>query len=440
MVYDPNFPNTERYITLTKSGNNYVSWYYKLNDMYDWGTGRNFNQISIVPYSDYSQAWDDRAVRSSNPALFSTNAANASILDNTGTVVATIKNGEVSTSNSDITPILAYGVTSDGVACDSNTGSMWLPAGQYTIETTDYSNQKLEATIADVKQSATVSTSASSVTFAVSDSIALNFVQIDQAGASYEITLSSTLDQGHNDVQLTGTTASAGVSLAQVSGTLYATGIDSEATLKVDGKSAAVSTLSNAMPDIDSLMTGSVTEPTATTPFTDVTAGAYYYDAVLWAVQNGVTSGTSATTFSPDASCTRGQIVTFLWRAAGSPKPASNSNPFTDVKAGAYYYDAVLWAVEKGITSGTSATTFSPDASCTRGQTVTFLYRAAGSSKPASNSNPFTDIMAGAYYYDAVLWAVEKGITSGTSATTFAPDSTVTRGQTVTFLYRSQDQ
>lgn len=202
-------------------------------------------------------------------------------------------------------------------------------------------------------------------------------------------------------------------------------------TRKTSGKQTITASTNGTTVTMNSLESGGA-------PFTDVGSEAYYYDAVLWAVQNSVTSGTSATTFSPNDPCTRGQIVTFLWRAAGSPKPSSTNGPFTDVKAGAYYYDAVLWAVENGITSGTSATTFSPDAACTRGQTVTFLWRAAGSPKAASSSHPFADVKAGAYYYDAVLWAVEKGITSGTSATTFAPDSTVTRGQTVTFLYRSQ--
>ena len=437
MIYDPNFPNTERYITLKKSGNNYVSWAYKLNDMYDWGTGRTYNSISVVPYSDYSQAWNNRAVHSNDPALFSTNAINASILDGTGKIVATIKDGTVSTSNSDITPILTYGVTSDGTIPVSSGSCMWLPAGQYTIQTSDSSGKELEATLADVNQSATVSTAAKSVTFVVNDNKALNYVQIDQAGAKYDITLFSTLDQGHESVQLAGTTASGGVSLAQISGSLYATGVNSGAALKVNGKSAATSTLSNNMPDIGNLPTGTE-KPTGTNPFTDVKSGAYYYDAVLWAVEKKITSGTSATTFSPNNPCTRGQIVTFLWRAAGSPKPTSSNNPFIDVKAGAYYYDAVLWAVEKGITSGTSATTFSPNTVCTRGQTVTFLWRAAGSPKAASSTNPFSDVQSGAYYYDAVLWAVEQKVTSGTSATTFAPGSTVTRGQTVTFLYRSQ--
>lgn len=172
-----------------------------------------------------------------------------------------------------------------------------------------------------------------------------------------------------------------------------------------------------------------------TNPFTDVSANAYYYTPVLWAVSNEITSGTSATTFSPDAGCTRAQVVAFLWRAAGKPEPKQSSNPFTDVRDGQYYYNAVLWAVEHGITAGTSATTFSPDATCTRGQIVSFLWRYEG--KPAANaSNPFTDVKPGAYYEPAVLWAVANGVTAGTSATTFSPDATCTRAQVVSFLYR----
>ena len=169
--------------------------------------------------------------------------------------------------------------------------------------------------------------------------------------------------------------------------------------------------------------------------FVDVSTSAYYYDAVAWAVENGVTSGTSATTFSPDAACTRAQAVTFLWRAAGSPAPKSSVNPFADVPTTAYYYDAVLWAVGQGITAGTSATTFSPDATCTRGQIVTFLYRADGTA--TTSSNPFTDVADSTYYANAVKWAVAEGVTSGTSATTFSPDASCTRGQIVTFLYRA---
>ena len=170
-------------------------------------------------------------------------------------------------------------------------------------------------------------------------------------------------------------------------------------------------------------------------PFTDVAEGAYYYDAVLWAAENGITGGTSATTFSPAVTCTRAQTVTFLWRAAGSPDPEGTNMPFTDVASDAYYYDAVLWAVENGITSGTSATTFSPNATVTRAQNVTFLWRWAESSAVEA-VNPFTDVAADMYYHGAVLWAAEEGITAGTSATTFSPDDPCLRSQIVTFLYR----
>lgn len=168
-------------------------------------------------------------------------------------------------------------------------------------------------------------------------------------------------------------------------------------------------------------------------PFTDISKNDYFYDAVLWAADKGITSGVTDTLFAPNASCTRAQMVTFLWRANGSPK-ATGVNPFTDVSADAYYYDAVLWAAEKGITSGTTATTFSPDAVLTRGQTVTFLWRANGS--PAVSGGSFSDVAADAYYAKAVAWAVSEGITAGTGGSKFSPDAPCTRAQIVTFLYR----
>lgn len=175
--------------------------------------------------------------------------------------------------------------------------------------------------------------------------------------------------------------------------------------------------------------------PVVKHPFTDVPEDSWYEDAVIWAVDKGVTSGTSATTFDPDGICTRAQAVTFLWRAAGSPAPTTVSMPFTDVKAGSWYYDAVLWAVEQGITKGTSDITFSPDLNCSRGQIVTFLWRSA-KSPVAGAANPFTDVKADAYYAHAVLWAVKAGVTNGSSATTFSPDADCSRAQIVTFIYR----
>ena len=176
-----------------------------------------------------------------------------------------------------------------------------------------------------------------------------------------------------------------------------------------------------------------ITEEPDLPTFTDVSEDAYYADAVLWAVENGVTNGTSATTFSPDMAVSRAQMVTFLWRAHGSPK-ATGANPFTDVSTSDYYYDAVLWAVANGVTNGTSATTFSPDTAVTRSQAVTFQWRAAGS--PVVSGSSFGDVAADAYYVNAVTWAVTNGITNGTGGNTFSPDVVVSRAQAVTFLHR----
>ena len=169
--------------------------------------------------------------------------------------------------------------------------------------------------------------------------------------------------------------------------------------------------------------------------FVDVATGSYYEDAVDWAVENGITKGTDDTHFSPDGICTRAQAVTFLWRTAGSPKPEIRTMPFTDVPVGSYYYDAVLWAVENGITKGTSDTTFSPNMTCTRAQIVAFLWRSE-KSPAAGTANPFADVKSTAYYADAVLWAVKENITRGTTSKTFSPNADCTRAQIVTFLWR----
>lgn len=171
-----------------------------------------------------------------------------------------------------------------------------------------------------------------------------------------------------------------------------------------------------------------------TLDFADVSTDAYYYEAVKWAAKKGITGGTGDGTFNPNGSCTRAHIVTFLWRAAGSPEPKSTVS-FADVPADSYYAKAVAWAVENGITLGTGDGTFSPNATCTRAQSVTFLYRALGTAPTTVNG--FTDVTADAFYADAVAWAVESGVTNGTSASTFSPNNGCTRAQIVTFLYRT---
>ena len=180
------------------------------------------------------------------------------------------------------------------------------------------------------------------------------------------------------------------------------------------------------------LVEGNATQPTVPTVggFTDVKTGDFFADPVKWAVEKGITEGTSETTFSPAADCYTAQILSFLWRANGSPKP-TGSNPFTDVKSSDFYADAAIWAYEKGMVSGT---TFGGNTLCTRSMAVMYMWKAAGS--PSAKAASFSDVPAGADYAQAVAWAVEQKITSGTSATTFSPDDICTRGQIVSFLYR----
>ena len=174
-------------------------------------------------------------------------------------------------------------------------------------------------------------------------------------------------------------------------------------------------------------------DETPADPFTDVAEDAYYYDAVLWAVDKGITTGKTETTFVPDETCTTAHILTFLWRASGSPEPTIE-NPFTDVKEEDYYYQAALWAYEKELVSGN---VFTASAPCTRGQTMLYLYLLAGS--PAAEPTTFTDVAADSVYNRAISWAVTQGITTGKTGTTFAPDEICTRGHIVTFLYRAEN-
>ena len=171
-------------------------------------------------------------------------------------------------------------------------------------------------------------------------------------------------------------------------------------------------------------------------PFEDVKESDWYYNSVMWAVAANVTGGTSPTTFSPENPCTRGQVVTFLWAANGRPEPPVTGNPFTDVSESDWYYKAVLWAVENGITKGTSATTFSPEQDCTRAQIVTFLYAAENRPFVYSYDNSFTDVKESDWFYEPVMWAAENGVTGGIGGGKFGPNNVCTRGQIVTFLFK----
>lgn len=246
-----------------------------------------------------------------------------------------------------------------------------------------------------------------------------------EVGKSYQ--LSAVKEPANAEGSLTWTSSKPAVAAVDKSGKVTAKG-EGTATITVTcGTKSAACTVTVSKPLVPEV---------PGTSFTDVPAGAYYEEAVGWAVEKGITKGTSDSTFTPDGVCTRAQAVTFLWRAAGSPAAKAGSLPFADVKAGSYYDDAVRWAVENGVTVGTSATTFSPNATCSRAQIVTFLWRTQ-KSPAAGSANPFDDVAGSAYYADAVQWAVQKDITKGTGATAFSPDANCIRAQIVTFLYRS---
>ena len=246
-----------------------------------------------------------------------------------------------------------------------------------------------------------------------------------EVGKTYQ--LSAVKEPANAEGSLTWTSSKPAVAAVDQSGKVTAKG-EGTATITVTcGTKSAACTVTVSKPLVPEV---------PGTSFTDVPAGAYYEEAVGWAVDKGITKGTSDSTFTPDGVCTRAQAVTFLWRAAGSPAAKAGSLPFADVKAGSYYDDAVRWAVENGVTVGTSATTFSPNATCSRAQIVTFLWRAQ-KSPAAGSANPFDDVAGSAYYADAVQWAVQKDITKGTGATAFSPDANCIRAQIVTFLYRS---
>lgn len=219
--------------------------------------------------------------------------------------------------------------------------------------------------------------------------------------------------------------------IVKTDGSVWACGRTEWGELGNGGASNGVDNYGYAMQTTPVQLSGLTARAELPTAFYDVAASTYYTDPVIWAVGKGITNGTSTTTFSPDKTCTTGEILTFLWKARNSPEPTIN-NPFSDVAESSYYYKAALWAYEKGLVSGS---VFGANAPCTRSITVVYLWKLAGS--PATDGNSFTDIPSGADYSVAVSWAVSKGITSGTDNNTFSPDSTCTRGQIATFLYRA---
>lgn len=431
-VYDCNFPlNENRYITLYKnSAGQYTGWYYRLNDTYDWGSSFPDGYISYIPYESYYSVWNNRAGINENMVNMTFNVASATIYDAEYNPVATIENGRLTASRDDVYPVMYTGITDDGYTASDSGFSLWLPTDLYIVESDDSKSRKFEISVVNVEQAAQVSTTADTVTLVVDDSQQLNFVQIEESGESYEITLTSSIAGTYSDVRLSGTTLDRVLSLSQIAGTPEINGAGANDKFYIDGKQVSISSLSQSHGTVGGLP---LVDYNA---FSDVRRGAFYYDAVQWAIAKGITNGTSATTFSPDASCSRGELLTFLWRAAGSPEPKKASARYRDLDAGSFYYKAILWALENDIADGQSSTIFAPGQTVDRAEFVTYLYRFFG--KPSvSGSSTFSDVPKNASYADAVAWAVKQGVTNGTSATTFSPSGLCTRGQAMTFLHRA---
>lgn len=319
-------------------------------------------------------------------------------------------------------------VNAFGVGCFYINGTYYwaqcFTGGAYSSSSARKSDQQATATVPVIKEYFSPAGGTDTISLQVGESYQLPVYTRNPGFYNYATTLSG-VDRA---------TLSTGTDLVKLNSN----------TLTITAVSAGTGTVTLRLPSGDTIpFTVKVSGQSVgeSGRFTDVSAGQYYYDAVQWAVENRITGGTGNGKFSPNDNCTRAQIVTFLYRAAGSPAVSSSAkNPFTDVKTGDYYYNAVLWANANNITGGTGGGKFSPNDPCTRAQIVTFLWRAAGRPEPASSKKSFTDVHSGDYYYDAVLWAVAKGITVGDTSTTFAPDAVCTRGQGVTFLYRDRNK
>lgn len=258
-----------------------------------------------------------------------------------------------------------------------------------------------------------------------------------ETASAQTIETPATVQAGANTVTTVTTTTVTTTTTAVSGGTTTKAAEETQTKKEEPANQANTQTFHQTAPQ--TVQTGSATattaEPSVMDRLSDVQSSDYYFNPVQWAVEKNITRGTSETTFSPASACTRAQVMTFLWRAEGMPEPASTVNPFQDVNPDAYYYKAVLWAVEKGITTGAGGGNFAPDESCTRSHIVTFLWRYAGQTAPEQNA-AFSDVEADAYFAKAVSWAKENNITTGTSNETFSPASACTRGQIVTFLYR----
>ena len=417
MVYDPNFPRDDsRYIALFRDDvNDYTGWYYRINNQVDWGSGYDSGRITYATYDVYYPVWFYRGWTDYHAGTVTINTPNAAILDYSGKPVAQIRDGELSTDRPDVFPLIhvdaADGGGDEGV-------TVFLPNDYYQIVNEDQTVTDLRVTMTNGTRSAKVTTEAGKVLCYVDEAGETDAVLVDGGGSAYEIELRA----GDEVVALSGITSEHEPSfLARQDGALYALGIDPEAsTLTLDGVESSATALAPA----SIVAVVSASQPgVISAVFSDVSGEAYYAPAVQWALDGNITNGTAPGFFTPEGACTRAQALTFLWRAMGEPEPVAGANPFTDIEEDAYYYKAVLWALSEGITGGTDATHFSPDALCTNAHILTFLWRTMG--EPLKTGE-------GCWYDDALRWAKTAGVAADTEA-----DADCPRCDTVVFLFRA---
>lgn len=419
-VYDCNTPNDgTRYITISEN-----NWSYPIFDGVTWSNSNG--SITYVPYESYLSDWTNRGhVQDMTLVSLVANVSAATVRDSAGKEVAVFQNGQMTRGSDNAYPFTPLGITPDGVSTAPPQVSVWLPVDDvYTVTNQDASKTSYEVSLCNVNQGVSVKTSAASVTLLAEDSTQSNSAMIESAGHDYTVTQMS----GQNEITIQGTTGrDKFMSMIENGVSTQRSGFTASTSVTVNGKTVSASNFLSG----NSVNIASISRQSPQIDFEDVRPGEYFYEPVRWAVGRGITNGTSPTTFSPQGTCSRNHILTFLWRANGSPA-ASVRNPFTDIDTSGDFGKAALWAYEKGLVSGTE---FNGGAPCSRADVVTYLWKLDG--RPSAGGNRFSDVPAGAEYAAAVSWAVSREITKGTSDTTFNPSGTCTRGHIVTFLYRA---
>lgn len=414
LIYDNNYPLEQRYMTMKKnSSGTYTSWSYPLTSDTEWGTGKSGNDISILVEDDYLSLWNKRgSLAGPGYNLLLTNSDDLSIYDVNDKLVATVEDGKITTEQEDIIQVRYREVNLSGSNVDRSF-MLLVPVKVYTVINDDEEIETFKAEIVNVDLDAKVHTSGNKVVMCADDDVNLSSILLEDAkGESYEITLSSSRPGELDKITYNGVGEEETVSVMMLDGELE--------TENTDGAEITSGSINGADDKI----------------FSDVPSTYAFAKEIAWASKNKIVSGYADGTFKPQGQCKRKQIVAFLWRLSGTPAPKSLEARFKDVSTKTDFYKAIYWASENKIVLGYGNGKFGPDDTCTRGQVVAFLWRLAGRPAPKTQTSKFTDVKQDNSFYKAILWASENGIVKGYDDKTFKPDNTCTRGQIVAFIYR----